>query len=179
MPFGFTTGAGVIFGVTGGVAEAVLRSANYILTVRNCLRSTLKKCRACKAYARQPLTSPDKRYESAWTHTLAQAKEIIRSVQEVKLTTTLSKSWPAQAVVSAAAVSPVPSHPSCGKSGPPASTRRIPLQLRKAQENPLVAALYDKWLGDVGSDEAHEALHTEYVQDGASSRKESVLTTVD
>src|SRR5690606_39732972 len=30
MPFGLTTGAGVIFGATGGVAEAVLRTAHSL-----------------------------------------------------------------------------------------------------------------------------------------------------
>src|SRR5690606_5026141 len=33
-PFGFTTGAGVIFGATGGVAEAVLRAAHEFVTGR-------------------------------------------------------------------------------------------------------------------------------------------------
>src|SRR5690606_38037444 len=31
-PFGFTTGAGVIFGATGGVSEAVLRAAHELVT---------------------------------------------------------------------------------------------------------------------------------------------------
>ena len=32
MPFGIGSGAGVIFGVTGGVMEAAVRSANFLLT---------------------------------------------------------------------------------------------------------------------------------------------------
>ena len=35
MPFGLGTGAGVIFGATGGVMEAALRSAHYLVTGRN------------------------------------------------------------------------------------------------------------------------------------------------
>ena len=31
MPFGFSSGGGIIFGVTGGVSEAVLRAAHYLL----------------------------------------------------------------------------------------------------------------------------------------------------
>ena len=31
-PFGFGTGAGVIFGMSGGVATAVVREATYMLT---------------------------------------------------------------------------------------------------------------------------------------------------
>ena len=31
MPFGFSSGGGIIFGVTGGVFETVLRAAHYLL----------------------------------------------------------------------------------------------------------------------------------------------------
>ncbi|MCD7884772.1 MAG: iron hydrogenase small subunit [Lachnospiraceae bacterium] len=49
MPLGVGSGAGVIFGATGGVMEAALRSAYYLVTGRNPDPDSFKKVRAMEA----------------------------------------------------------------------------------------------------------------------------------
>ena len=165
MPFGFTTGAGVIFGVTGGVAEAVLRSANYILTGEELPQVNFKEVRGLQGVREATVDVAGQEVRVCVTHTLARAKEIIRRVQEGEAHYDIIEVMACPGGCIGGGGQP-------GTQSPELRQKRAAgiykadtsLQLRKAQENPLVAALYDKWLGDVGSDEAHEALHTEYVQ---------------
>ncbi|MCD7957664.1 MAG: iron hydrogenase small subunit [Lachnospiraceae bacterium] len=55
MPLGVGSGAGVIFGATGGVMEAALRSAYYLVTGRNPDPDSFKKVRAMEAPPRSAL----------------------------------------------------------------------------------------------------------------------------
>jgi len=52
MPFGFYTGAGVIFGNSGGVMEAVLRYAAEKVTARSSDDVSSSRCAAIPACAR-------------------------------------------------------------------------------------------------------------------------------
>lgn len=48
--FGEATGAGIIFGATGGVMEAALRSAHFLLTGKNPKTDAFKKVRGVKGW---------------------------------------------------------------------------------------------------------------------------------
>jgi len=60
MPFGFYTGAGVIFGNSGGVMEAVLRYAAEKSPARSSTMSNFSKCAAIPACARPSCRSTDR-----------------------------------------------------------------------------------------------------------------------
>ena len=49
------------------------------------------------------------------------------------------------------------------------------LQLRKSQDNHLVAECYEKELGEIGGHTAHELLHTEYQESASDLRADARL----
>ena len=64
QPLGIGSGAGVIFGATGGVMEAALRSAHFLLTGKNPKTDAFKKVRGVKAGKKPSLKS--KALQSRW-----------------------------------------------------------------------------------------------------------------
>ena len=59
-PLGMGTGAGIIFGATGGVMEAALRTAYYLVTGRNPDPDSLKRSEEWKAGRKPNLTWQDR-----------------------------------------------------------------------------------------------------------------------
>ena len=166
MPFGFTTGAGVIFGVTGGVAEAVLRSANYILTGEELPQVNFKEVRGLQGVREATVDVADKRYRVCVTHTLARAKEIIRRVQEGEAHYDIIEVMACPGGCIGGGGQPGTQSPELRQK---AGRRHLqgwipPCSCARHRRTPWWPLCTDKWLGDVGSDEAPEALHTEYVQ---------------
>jgi NADH-quinone oxidoreductase subunit G len=165
MPFGFTTGAGVIFGVTGGVAEAVLRSANYVLTGEELSQVNFQEVRGQAGVREAAVTVAGQEVRVCVTHTLSRAKEIIRQLQDGEVHYDIVEVMACPGGCIGGGGQPGTSSPDLRKKRAGGIYRvDTALQLRKAQENPLVASMYGKWLGDVGGIAAHEALHTGYVQ---------------
>lgn len=165
MPFGFTTGAGVIFGVTGGVAEAVLRAANYLITGEELSKVNFEEVRGQEGIRAATVEVAGQEVRLCVTHTLGRAKELIRQIEA------------GEAHYDIIEVMACPGGCIGGAGQPGTSSLELrqkrskgiyradtALQLRKAQDNPLVSEMYDKWLGDIGGEAAHEALHTEYTQ---------------
>ena len=110
-PLGITTGAGAIFGATGGVMEAALRSAYFLHNGRNPKPEDFRAVRG------------DATGASGWTEAefdlggeavvrtavvsgLANTGRLLAELQAGESITTLWKSWPARAAARAAADSP-------------------------------------------------------------------------
>lgn len=165
MPFGFTTGAGVIFGVTGGVAEAVLRAATFLLTGEELPKISFQEVRGLAGTRTAAVTVAGKEVRLAVTHTLSQIKELIRQIKA------------GEAQYDIIEVMACPGGCIGGGGQPGQNTLDVRqkrsagiykadtnMQLRRAQENPMVQAVYQKWLGDIGSHAAHDTLHTGYAE---------------
>lgn len=164
MPFGFATGAGVIFGVTGGVSEAVLRNAYEIVTEQELTDVAFMEVRG-QAGVREFATSINEvDIKVAIVHGLANAKRVMEDIKAGKLDYDLVEvmACPGGCV---------------GGAGQPIANDRVEnrqsrakglyqedksLQFHKSQQNPMVNEFYQKWLSDPGSEAAHDALHTGY-----------------
>ena len=80
MPFGMGTGSGVIFGTTGGVAEAVARR---VLTDKNALQELqFSGVRGSEAIRAVTLTVGDRTLHIAVVHGLINAKKLIEDIEE-------------------------------------------------------------------------------------------------
>ncbi len=167
LPLGFKTGAGVIFGTTGGVSEAVLRYAYEKLAGVKLDSADFTEVRGSQGVRIRKLKLGEVELKLAIVHGLKNARAI---AEEVRM---------GQADYDFVEVMACPGGCIAG-AGQPVSfeqdtrQRRTQglydadktLQLHASQENPYLARCYDSTLDGIGSHRAHELLHTGY-----SSRK--------
>lgn len=163
-PFGITTGAAVIFGATGGVMEAALRTVYEVVTGKTLSKLDFHAVRGLGGIKEAEVDLDGTKVRVAVAHSLSNAGKIMEMIKEGNA--------PYQFIE----VMCCPG--GCiGGGGQPYHTtdelraKRIGatyaadrgLQIRKSHENPAIVALYDKYLGKPLGDRSHELLHTCYV----------------
>jgi NADH-quinone oxidoreductase subunit G len=163
LPFGFKTGAGVIFGNSGGVSEAVLRYVSEKLTAQKHDTYEFTSVRGDEGIREAKLSVGGTEFALAVVSGLGNARRILERIRS------------GEAHYDFVEVMACPG--GCiGGAGQPVFTdqgvrqKRTKglyendrmLELHKSQDNPYIAELYEKVLGDVGSHKAHELLHTSY-----------------
>ncbi len=164
MPFGFVTGAGVIFGASGGVSEAVLRHAFMELTGKPPQAQDLAVVRSTEGQRVTDVQLGDTVLRLAVAHGLAEARDLLEKIKagEEQIDVLEVMACPGGCV---------------GGAGQPISQQRAQavakrtsalhredkaLQLHQSAQNPMVKDVYQRWLEKPGSDAAHALLHTHY-----------------
>ncbi len=134
-PLGESTGAAVIFGATGGVIEAAVRTAYEVRTQKPLARVDFTELRGMEGIRSATVDFDGTPIKIGIAHGLANARQLIDDV--VKGTS------PYHAIEIMA----------CPGGEKP---------LRKSHENPYVLSLYRDFLGKPCGHRAHELLHTRY-----------------
>ena len=167
---GEASGAGHIFGASGGVMEAALRTAAEVLTGKELEKPEFMEVRGTdKGIKEAVYTLAGKTIRVAAVSGLANAKEILTKV----------KNGEAQYDFIEVMACPGGCINGGGQPTQPASVRNFVdlkslranalytqderMTLRKSHMNQEVQALYKEFLGEPGSHKAHEILHTSYV----------------
>lgn len=163
MPFGFKTGAGVIFGTTGGVTEAVLRFAAEKLSGTQLGSVEFKAVRGEEGIREATINVDNIELKLAIVHGLANARKIAEKVRAGECDYDLIEVMTCPGGCIGGAGQPVNRDPEAKKL----RTRGLydsdkMLEFHKSQENHMVAECYDKCLGKVGGKKAHQLLHTGY-----------------
>ncbi|MGI6149419.1 MAG: 4Fe-4S binding protein [Firmicutes bacterium] len=181
-PFAVPTGAGIIFGVTGGVSEAVLRRAYEVLAAEPAHEVEFTEVRGFEGLRSCELTIGDRVIRLGVVNGLANAAELLREIQAGTVHYDLVEVMACPGGCVGGAGQPI-------SRGDSAVRRRRGVGLylgdgqqkvRRAQENPAVAAIYERWLGAPGSSEAHTALHTVYShREGHRSEADAVCVRND
>lgn len=159
--FGEGTGAGVIFGATGGVMEAALRTAHFLLTGQNPKNDAFKKVRGVDGWKEAIFEIEGVAVNVAVVSGLGNTRKLIEAIKagEVKYDFVEVMACPGGCV---------------GGGGQPihdgqelAETRGKTLygidstaQIRFSHENPTVTMTYEEFLESPLSHRAHELLHT-------------------
>jgi NADH-quinone oxidoreductase subunit G len=163
LPLGFKTGAGVIFGVSGGVTEAVLRLAVEKLGGVKLDRVDFHEVRGTEGLREASLTVGDKTVKLAVVHGLANARALAEQVKAGEADYDLIEVMACPGGCIGGAGQPVSFDPEVKqRRGAGLYEADKTLQLHKSQENPYVAEAYQTTLGEVGGHKAHELLHTGY-----------------
>ncbi len=163
-PYGNATGAGIIFGVTGGVSEAVLRLGYEKITGENLKNVVFSEVRGYSGLRSCELKINGGTLRLAVVNGLANAKKVIEAIKNGEVRFDLIE------------VMACPGGCIGGGGQPITNVNRQVRQTRgaglyeedtsatvhKSQQNPAVETLYKEWLGKPGSEKAHEALHTTY-----------------
>lgn len=156
MPFGFATGGGVVFGATGGVAEAAIRIIDGEI-------KQFKAVRGLEGIKEAEYKCNGKAVKIAVVNGLNNAKILMESIKEGRSNYDFVEVMACPGGCVGGAGQPVQSNLEIKEK----RTEGLydidnKQQLCRANENPMVNMLYDKWLNNVGSSKAHQYLHTHF-----------------
>ena len=172
---GESSGAGVIFGATGGVMEAALRTAYEIVTGREVPFKNLEitpvrgfdgiKEATIKIEGTKPEWSflEGVELKVAVAHELANANKLVRAIKEGKLQYHFVEIMTCPGGCLGGGGQPYPISWDIRQmraEGIYSEDKNLPL--RKSHDNPEVMQLYEEYLGQPNSHKAHELLHTHY-----------------
>lgn len=174
---GDSTGAGVIFGATGGVMEAALRTAYELVTGRevpfpNLNITPVRGMEGVKeATIKIEGCTKDWKFlegaelKVAIAHGLANANKIMKQVRNGKSPYHFIEIMACPGGCLGGGGQPIPTSMEIRKKRMKAVySEDEHMVLRKSHENPDVIAIYKEFLGKPNSHVAHELLHTHYVE---------------
>ncbi len=169
-PLGTDTGAAVIFGATGGVMEAALRTANDVLTGKDNDRLVFEEVRGTDGIKEATYNIAGLEVKVAVASGAANAKIIMDKIAsgEADWQFVEIMGCPGGCVNGGGQ----PIHPQyvrdtvdlVGERSKALYAQDEAMTVRKSHKNPVVTEVYDKFFGGVwGCHKAHEILHTSYV----------------
>ncbi len=169
-PMGEASGAGVIFGATGGVMEAALRTVAEILDGKPHDNIEYGQVRGVEGIKEASVEAGGITIKAAVVHGLANARKLLEKIKsgEAEYHFVEIMACPGGCV---------------NGGGQPIQSSRVrswidlraerakaiydedkEMPIRKSHENPKVKMLYDEFLGEPGSHKSHELLHTHYAK---------------
>ena len=164
QPLGESTGAGVIFGTTGGVIEAAVRTAYELHTKKPLSRLDFNELRGMEGVREATIDFDGLPIRIGIAHGLGNARKLLEDIESGK------SHFHAIEIMSCPG--------GCiGGGGQPyhhsnseiLKKRQMALYqedgnktLRKSHENPYIIKLYEEFLGKPMSEKAHHLLHTSY-----------------
>ena len=164
-PLGTGTGAAVIFGTTGGVMEAALRTVADVLTGENLQTVDYNDVRGMEQTREAELTIAGNTVKIAVVHTLASARKILERIRAGEADYQFIEVMACPGGCIGGGGQPIPVNAEIRRA------RREGLfdcdsanELRKSHKNPEIKELYDTWLGKPLGEKAHSLLHTHYHQ---------------
>ncbi len=190
MPFGLKSGAGVIFGTSGGVAEAVLRLA--CAADKNIDHDCeFHEVRGLEGIKEAAAKVGDRVVKMAVVSGLANVSELIEKVKSGEREYDIVEVMSCRGGCIGGAGQPLPNDMAARERRKDALYDCDSVQaLHAAQDNPFVQEAYRKWLTEPNSHTAHELLHTTYkhrrrltgevidIQEGAAKEKVDVRVCV-
>jgi NADP-reducing hydrogenase subunit HndD len=172
-PMGEASGAGVIFGATGGVTEAALRTVAEILSgksVDNPDYIEYNEVRGVKGIKELTIELGGVELKAAIAHGLGNARKLLDRIKsgEAFYHFVEIMACPGGCVTGGGQ----PIQPSEVRSWIDLRRERAKaiyeedrsLPIRKSHENPFIKKIYDEFLEKPGSHKSHELLHTHYVE---------------
>ncbi|WP_372844954.1 NADH-dependent [FeFe] hydrogenase, group A6 [Pontiella sp.] len=162
------SGAGTIFGVTGGVMEAALRSAYYLITKEDLADVNFMECRGLEGVKEAEIDIKGTKIRIAIAHQMGNIEAVLNRVREAKEKGEETP-WHFIEVMACRG--------GCiGGGGQPHGATD---EIRKARtagiysddeksvqrcshHNPMITKIYEDYLGEPLSHKAHELLHTGY-----------------
>lgn len=172
-PFGLFTGAGVIFGASGGVAEAAARTAYEVVTGKKLTNVEIKEARGEDTLKEVILDLEGTKVKVAIVNTLIEAEDLIGKMErgEAKYDIVEIMACPGGCVGGAG--QPISCKNTTTKRERAAGLYKndCELPLQKSHENPDIQKLYSDWLKNPNSEIAHKLLHTHYKNRFESSYK--------
>ncbi|MGE5652951.1 MAG: NADH-dependent [FeFe] hydrogenase, group A6 [Bacillota bacterium] len=162
-PLGISTGAGVIFGATGGVMEAALRTVHEVVTGKELPGVDFAPVRGMNGVKQASADLDGLEVRVAVAHGLQNAKQVLEAIKAGNTDYHFIE------------IMSCPGGCIGGGGQPIGTTNQVRQQrmaaiyaedrtmpLRKSHDNPAVQALYSEFLGQPLGERSHHLLHTHY-----------------
>lgn len=167
-PMGEASGAAVIFGATGGVMEAALRTVAEILNGKPADNIEYEQVRGIEGIKEATVEAGGMKIKAAVAHGLGNARKLLDKIKkgEAEYHFIEIMACPGGCVNGGGQ----PIQPSDVRSWVDVRAERAKaiyeedrsLPVRKSHENPRIKMLYEEFFGEPGSHKSHELLHTHY-----------------
>ncbi len=172
IPFEIGSGAGAIFGATGGVMEAALRTAAEVIEGKPLEKLEFEDVRGTEGIKLASYKLGDITLNVAVASGTANAKAVLDAVKEGKLDVQFIEIMACPGGCVNGGGQPI--QPAVVRETVDLKAVRAAVlynddknsDLRKSHENSAVKKLYDEYFGAPNSHKAHEILHTFYVKRG-------------
>jgi NADH-quinone oxidoreductase subunit G/NADP-reducing hydrogenase subunit HndD len=163
-PLGISTGAAVIFGATGGVMEAALRTVYEVVTGETLGDVNFAAVRGLEGVKEATVKVGDLDVKVAVASGLANARKLMDLLMEGKADYHFIEIMGCPGGCIGGGGQPIPTNDAIRQARIDAIYREDEgLPLRKSHENPAVMALYKEYLGEPLGHKSHKLLHTHYV----------------
>lgn len=167
---GESTGAGVIFGATGGVMEAALRTVAEVVTGKELEKIEFNQVRGTEGIKEAEIDLGEVKVKVAVAHSTGKARELLEKVKS------------GEADYHFIEVMGCPGGCVTGGGQPHLSSKDrytknvmelrakalydedTSKAIRKSHQNPMIKKLYEEYLGEPNSHKSHELLHTHYIK---------------
>ncbi len=167
-PMGEASGAGAIFGTTGGVMEAALRTAQDVLTGEDLPKINFEQVRGGEGIKRATITIAGKPISVVAASGLSNAKKILEEIKSGKSNYQFVEIMACPGGCIMGGGQPIKS----SKIRSEVDVRKLRADslysiderstIRKSHENPVVKKIYEEFLEKPGSYRAEKLLHTKY-----------------
>jgi iron-only hydrogenase group A len=166
-PLGVSTGAGVIFGATGGVMEAALRTAYEVITGSQLTNVDFVAVRGMDGIKEAEIDLNGIQLKVAVAHTLSNARTLLEQIENGTSPYTFIEVMTCPGGCLGGGGQPIPTDEEIRlKRAESIYLEDKHKPLRKSHENPEIQYLYQHFLQKPLSEQAHHLLHTHYVERG-------------
>ena len=164
-PLGESTGAGVIFGASGGVMEAALRTAHFLITGKDMDRIDFTSVRGLQGIKESSIKIGNATLKIAVVSGLHNIDHFMEEIKSGKSEYHFIEVMACPGGCINGGGQPIPSSPEKLQKRMEAIyeiDRSLPK--RCSHHNDSIKALYDDFLGTPGGEKAHKLLHTHYMK---------------
>ena len=166
-PLGESTGAAVIFGATGGVMEAALRTAYEVVTGKTLEEINFTGVRGMDGIKEAEVDLDGKKLKVAVAHTLSNARKLLEQIERGESPYAFIEVMTCPGGCLGGGGQPIPTTwETRKKRAESIYAEDLGKTIRKSHQNPHVLALYKESLKEPLGDLSHHLLHTSYQKRG-------------
>jgi iron-only hydrogenase group A len=162
-PLGVSTGAAVIFGATGGVMEAALRTAYEVITGKTLEKVDFESVRGLQGIKTAEVDIDGKKIKVAVANALSNARVLLEEVQKGTSPYAFIEIMTCPGGCLGGGGQPIPTNDEVRQKRMEAIYREdLNKTIRKSHENPAIKELYKEFLHEPLGEASHHLLHTRY-----------------
>lgn len=162
MPFGLGSGAGAIFGITGGVTEAALRTLYEVITGKDLEKVEFNAVRGYEGIKEATIDLDGLEVNIAIVHSLGNAREIMRQVRSGNCKYHFIEIMACPGGCVGGGGNAIRNWKKVEKRTEALYQVDANLPIRKSHENPAIKAIYEEYLEAPLGEKSHKLLHTKY-----------------
>jgi len=172
-PLGVSSGAGAIFGVTGGVMEAALRTAYEKFTGENLPRLVFSEVRGLDGIREAEVDFKTRKLKVAIVNGTGNAKKLLKEIKEGKRNYDFVEVMACMGGCIGGGGQPKSLDPDIIKKRARAIYSIDEMSvIRRSHENPEIIQLYEEFVGEPNGHIAHHYLHTYYTDRSRAKRRQ-------